>query len=202
MARSPRTVTTSSLSTTLLAIIDPIRAALDSNATRGDEPGAAADMGHQQPSMEDAGLRILLDSIARQIYRQLRGTINSKVGVRYDNIQDRFFKSQEDMAAHADKYRDDMNGMQADPRTYVLSHWFAVNEARYDAYSTILAEVCTAYQDVTGKLWVYVEDQKSATVSSKDMTDDQRKAAIAKFANFKKKEPVIEQRLIKAGAAE
>ena len=175
-----------SLSRALLDILEPIRTALDSNASRGDEPGAAQDAGHQQPSMEDAGLRILLDSLARQIYRQLSGTINSKTGVRYDNITDRFNKSQDDMAAHADKYRDDMNGLQADPRTYVLHHWFGVNEARYNAYTEMLNEICDAYREITGKAWSYVEDQRPTTVAPKDMTADQRAAAMAKFASFKR----------------
>lgn len=198
MAKASRTVQVASLSTALLAIIDPIRNALDSNATRGDEPGAAADMGHQQPSMEDAGLRILLDSLARQVYRQLRGTINSKTGVKFDNLTERFNKSQDDMYAHAEKYRDDMNGMQADPRTYTLAHWFNVNEARFNAYTEILNEVSTVYAEITGKPWVYVEDQKSTT-APKDMNDEQRAAAMAKFANMKRPAPVAtEQRLIKA----
>lgn len=197
MAKASRTISAASLSTALLAIIDPIRAALDSNASRGDEPGAAADMGHAIPSMEDAGLRILLDSLNRQIYRQLRGTINSKTGVKYDNITERFNKSQDDMFNHADKYRDDANGMQADPRTYTLHHWFQVNEARYNAYTEILNEVSEVYAQVTGKPWVYVEDQKSTT-APKDMTDAQRAAAIAKFSNMKRPERIVEQRLIKA----
>jgi hypothetical protein len=150
--------------------------------------------------MEDAGLRILLDSLARQIYRQLRGTISSKTGVKYDNITDRFNKSQDDMAAHADKYRGDDTSLMSDPRTYVLTHWFNVNEARYNCYTEILNEVSEAYHSITGKPWVYVEDQRS-TVSPKDMTDAQRAAAIAKFSSFKKPERKIEQTLIQAATA-
>lgn len=180
----------SSLSASLLAIIDPIRTALDSNVSRDDidnhREGGAMDAGHAIPSMEDAGLRILLDSLARQIYRQLKGTINAKNGTRYDNLTDRFNKSQDDMAAHADKYRDDMTGLQADPRTYVLLHWSGVNEARYNAYTEMLNEISDVYCEVTGKAWVYVEDTRTQPVAAKDMTDAQRAAALAKFTNIRR----------------
>jgi hypothetical protein len=166
-----------SLANALIQIFEPITSALDAN-----NDAQVDGMGHARPSTEDAGNRIMLDQMANQVYRQLRGSINSKTGVKYDNVTERFLKSQEDMYAHTEKYSGDTDLIQSDPRTYVIGHWLLVNEARFHALTELLDGICLAYQEIVGKPWVFVEQAKRAEAASgAALTDSVKKAMLAKF---------------------
>ncbi|SHH47377.1 hypothetical protein [Bradyrhizobium erythrophlei] len=185
MARRPNNASISSLSSAFQAIIDPVVSLLDQDYNAAD--GAIHAFGHAQPSTEDAGLRIAVDSLIRQIYRQLAGTINSRSGTKFDNLTERFHKAQEWMLVHCDKYQNDSQGLSDDPRTYELEARLTLAEARYTAYCTIVNELSNVYLSLTGKQWKYVEMDTPAPVvkAVKQLTDAERKAKMANIMRLK-----------------
>ena len=167
------TIKIDSLENVLISVFEPLKKALDENL---NPMGEVADSGQASPSSRDTGLRILIDSMARQVHRQLRGTINTATGNKIDNCVERLQRSENQLSALKEKYANDMENMFADPQFYQIAGYLEINEARFNAYNELLIALCGLYRSTFNEDWKFVDlNPQSPSVAA----SDPRKAALA-----------------------
>lgn len=132
----------------------------------------------------DIGLQITLDQLCRALHRQTYGAINANNGNKIDNAEERFKKSQHDLQAITERYGDDRNGMEADPRFWTTLHWMEINTLRFDAYRELLRTYEELYQRHTGRQWKFVDATATQGRQVKPK-DEERRAKLLAFMQEK-----------------
>lgn len=190
MAKSPRKTNTNAISNAILDCMAPLVALLDRDYN--DASTGIKAMGHAQPSTQDMGIKITMDSITAQVYRQVYGSISSSTGTRFDNLKERFEKAQMWMLDHSDKYAKNPEGLIDDPRTWELQQRLELAETKYNCFAELCTQFEIVFQALVGTDWEYIDRSKPAAPAKKpvrQMTDAERKAAIAKIEALRQANP-------------
>jgi hypothetical protein len=147
---------------------------------------AAQDNGQALPSQKDMGIRITLDSILRQVHRQLYGDMTARTGNKIDNAQERFQKSERQLANILAKYEGDVENAFADPEFDRAHGWLRINEARYNTLLQLHTAFGAVYLSITGEAWKFVDLNSDATTSSSGkrvkVSDAEKADIVARFA--------------------
>lgn len=153
-------------------IFEPLIAALDNKPAL--LASADADTGHEAPSTQDIGLKILLGQTIQNLWRQQYGLIKTKRTFRNVKMSDGSWKQVENFSTimnndqRLKKSQDDVQYLQDEisgnrvsmtsKQALTTLHYFEVNEARFNATSELLGAYTTFYREVFKEDWKSSEE--------------------------------------------